>query len=160
MSYAVPCENGCVTGVAAGHYAVEQVDSPCHRLNNVGRRSDTHQIAYLIFRHYWLNNVYNVIHNIGRFTDGKSTDSIAVQIKLCYLLHMRGTKVVVSTALIYSEKQLLLVNGIVQGVQTLHFVLAAVKPSYGTFTGTLCVIMLCGIFHTFIERHSNGRAKV
>ena len=109
---AVPSEYSCVTCISAGHYAVEKVYSPCHALDDVGGSSHAHKVAYLIFGHYGAEDIKDMIHLLSRLAHCKAAHSVAVHIKLCYLFHMAQSQVIENRALIYSEKQLVLVDGI------------------------------------------------
>ena len=73
---------------------------------------------------------------------------------------MLNADIVVGAALIYSEKELLLVDGLRQGIQPCHFVLAALEPSCGALNGALYVVPRSGVLYALVERHRNGGGKV
>ena len=105
-------------------------------------------------RHIRLNYVDYAVHFLSGFTDCKSADSVAVKVKLCDILHVLDTKVIVGGALIYAEKKLILIDGIREAVESCHFLLAANEPSCGALNGSRNVLVRGGVLDTFIESHS------
>ena len=62
---AVPGEEVAVTGIAAGHDAVEEVDTQVNSLKDVAGRADAHEIAGLVHRHVGLDSVDDAVHILG-----------------------------------------------------------------------------------------------
>ena len=76
----VPGKEVTVTGIAAGHNAIEEIHAAVDSFNNITGRSDPHQIAWLLLRHMRLDYVDDVVHNLGLLTDGKTADGVTVQV--------------------------------------------------------------------------------
>ena len=160
MKNAVPCEYGAVTCISAWHNTVEHIHSPSNTFDDVRRRSNAHQVARLIDWHMQLDFINNVIHDLCRLSYCQSADCIAVQPQLCDFLHMRNTNCIVCSALVDAEQHLMRIDRSFQTVQTLHFFLTANQPASGSGTGIFHIIQRCRVFHAFIKRHGNGRAKI
>ena len=75
-------EQMTVTRVAGRHNAVEEINAASDAFNDVARRTDTHQVARLMLGRMRQNNIENMVHDLGAFTDGKTADGITRQIQL------------------------------------------------------------------------------
>ena len=146
--------------VAAGHHAIEKVNTAVHRFQNVKGGTDTHQVTRLILWHMGLYRIDNTVHLLGFLTHGKAADRIAVKIKRGDLFHVIDTQILINTTLIDAKQHLLLVYGIRQCVQAFHFRLAAHQPAVGTLDGLLHIFVGRGVFNALVKRHCDGGSKV
>ena len=149
-----------VPRVAAGHYAVEQVNSSRDRFKNIRRGSHAHKVADFVLRRVGLDLFDNLVHNLGRLAHGKSADCVAVKVKLCNLLHMINAQILVCTALINAEKHLLPVDCTLERVKVAHTLLAPFQPARCAVYAVLCISVGGGVLNTFVKRHSDCRAEV
>ena len=94
-----------VTGIAAGHNAIEKVDTARNALEDISGSSDSHEIARLIGGHIRLNCRNYAVHILLRLSDGKTAYRVAVKVERGYALHMLYTQVIKGAALIYAEEQ-------------------------------------------------------
>ena len=99
-----------MTGVTAGHYAVEEINSAIYSLNDILRCADAHKVSWLVLGHIGLYGFDNVIHHVCALTNGKTADSVAVTLDLANSLHILYTKILVSTALVDTKEHLTWVN--------------------------------------------------
>ena len=76
---AVVREQMTVTRVACRHNAVEEINAASDTFNNVARRADTHQVARLMLGRMRQNNIENMVHDLGAFTDGKTAEEVLTQ---------------------------------------------------------------------------------
>ena len=56
-----------------------------------------------------LYRVDDAVHLLCLLTDGKSADGVTVEVKLCDLVHMLNSKILIRSALIYTEEHLIFV---------------------------------------------------
>lgn len=145
-----------VAGIAAGHDAVEKVDSARNTLENISRSADAHEIARLIGGHIRLNSRNYAVHILFRLADGKSAYGVAVEIESGYTLHMLYTQVIKGAALIYAEEQLIFIYRIGQRIEAFHLRLAALKPTRRACAGLLGILIFAG----FSTHSSNAIAIV
>ena len=157
---AVMREQMTVTRVAGRHNAVEEINAASDTFNNVARCADTHQVARLMLGRMRQNNIENMVHDLGAFTDGKTANGITRQIQLRNCLHMLDTQVVISAALIDTEQQLVRVYRIRKRVQTVKLGFTAFEPARGTVNGVFNILTRRGVLDTLVERHRNVRAEV
>ena len=148
-------EQMTVTRVAGRHNAVEEINAASDTFNNVARCADTHQVARLMLGRMRQNNIENMVHDLGAFTDGKTADGITRQIQLRNCLHMLDTQVVISAALIDTEQQLVRVYRIRKRVQTVKLGFTAFEPARGTVNGVFNILTRRRILDTLVERHRN-----
>ena len=71
-----------VTAVSARIDAVEEIHAAVHRLQDIRRRADSHQIDWPVLRKLRHHMIQNIIHLLMCFTDRQSTDRVAVKIQL------------------------------------------------------------------------------
>ena len=153
-------EDRRVAGIAARHHAVKEVDAPRRRFDDILRRTDAHEIADLLLRHMRLDVLDDIIHHLGRLTDGQSADRIAVHIELRDLVHMRDAEIGEGAALIDAEQELMRIDRPILRIEPCHFGLAALQPARSALAAFLCVFIRRGILHAFIECHCDGRAEM
>ena len=65
--------------VAGRHHAVEEIHAAVHRLDDVPRRSDAHEIARLILRHIFLNRRNGIVHFRGGLPYRESADFLHIK---------------------------------------------------------------------------------
>ena len=87
IDYTAHSEKMSVTCVAAGHNAIEKVDTARNTLEDISGSSDSHEIARLIGGHIRLNSRNYAVHILFRLADGKSAYGVAVEIESGYTLH-------------------------------------------------------------------------
>ena len=68
--------------------------------------------------------------------------------------------IVIGAALIYSEKELIGINGILQRIKTLHFGYTTLQPACCTLAGFLGIAPRRRILHALIKSHGYSRAEV
>jgi hypothetical protein len=64
-----------------GHDAVEHVDAPAHRLDDVVRGAHPHEIAGLFLRHVRLDRLDHAQHHVLGLADGEPADGIPFQVQ-------------------------------------------------------------------------------
>ena len=101
-----------------------------------------------------------MVHHVSRLAHCKSADSVAVKVKLAYLLHMLDSQVVISTALVDAKKHLVLVYRAVEGVEPLHFRHTAFEPACRSLAGGFGVVVLRRVFNALVKSHCDSRSKV
>ena len=149
-----------MAGISGGHNAVKEVNASGDTFNDIGGRTDAHEITRLILGHMGFDRLDDLIHDLGAFADSQTADGITGQVKLCDLLHMPDANLLISAALIDAPKLLGGIDGIRQGVQAGILCFAPQEPTVGSFRGGFYVIVRRGIFHAFIERHANIGTEV
>ena len=149
-----------VAGVSAGHNTVEKVHPQTDCLQNISGGTNTHQIPGLFCRHIGLDRGNDPVHLLLRLAHSKAADGVSVQVQLADLLHMADPQVGKGATLIDSEQKLVGINGIREGLQSLHLLLAANQPAGGPLAGSLGVFPGGGIGHAFVKGHGNGGAEV
>src|SRR5262249_58757199 len=77
---AAPREGHAVTSVARRQNAIEHVNTARHRLDEIMRRADTHQITRALIGKHWRRFGDDPEHHLLRFADGKAADRVAVKI--------------------------------------------------------------------------------
>ena len=150
----------CVSGIACRHDAIEKIDAAVHRLQNVFRGADAHEIPRLVLRHIRLDALDDAVHSLRRLADRQSADGITVEIQLGNILHMGDAQIVEGAALVDAEKHLFWVHRVRQTVQAGKLLLTAVEPAGGSLARRLGIGIGGGVFHTFVKRHCDGRAEV
>ena len=160
MADAFPGKDGAMSCITGGHDAVEHIDASCDGLDDIGRGTHAHEVAGLMDGHMGYDNIEDVVHILGRFTDGKTADGIAIEVHFGDFLHMLDTELIECTALIDAEEQLILIDGIGEAVEPLHFVLTAFEPAHGACAGTCGIVIGSGILNAFIECHGDGRTEI
>ena len=129
---AVPGKEISVPRVSARHDAIKEVDAAAYRLEKVLGRSDTHQIARLVFGHMRFDRFDDVVHHLGFLPDGKTADGIAREIKLGRALHAFNTQILIGPPLPDAKEELIRVDGSLLAVETLELCLASCEPAKGT----------------------------
>ena len=100
------------------------------------------------------------IHLVRLLADGETAYGIPGQIELGYPIHMVDAQILIGRALIYTEQQLLGVDGLGQGAQPLHLRLAADEPTVCAVAGALYIVVRRGIFDAFVKRHGDGGGEI
>ena len=75
-----------IAGVTSRHDAVEHVHAMAHRLKNIDRTPDTHQITRLILGQAWRHVLQNPYAVLLRLTNRQTTQGIAIKTNLKQLL--------------------------------------------------------------------------
>ena len=101
-----------------------------------------------------------MVHLLVCLADRKSADRIAVQIQLGNPLCMVDPDVRVDGSLVDAEQHLVTVHGILQPIEALHLVLAALQPACRPCHGILHIFPLGKRRRAFIECHRDGGPKV
>lgn len=117
------CHAGALSRISRGKNAVRHVDASFHGLKEEIRRSHTHKVAWLIFRHKVRGVVQYVAHGIQGLADGKPAYGIAGKIHGHQLLGTSSSKVLVHASLDDAEEVLPLLVVVVN--------LAALGPATG-----------------------------
>ena len=157
---AAPGVQVAVAGVAAGHNAVEQVHAAGNGFDDVAGCADAHQVADLILGHVRLHLADHLIHHIGGLAHCQAADGIAIEVHLGDLLHMLDPQVGKGAALVDAKQKLVRVDGSALVLQAGHLRFAAGQPADGAVAACLGIIVLCGVLHTLIKGHGDGRAQV
>ena len=95
VHYAAPGKDRGMTCIAAGHYAVKHIHPTGNCLDYIRRRSHSHEITGLIYRHKRLNCLDYAIHILCRLADCKTAYSIAVKVESGYLFHVPYAYIVI-----------------------------------------------------------------
>ena len=149
-----------VAAVAGRINTVKEVNAALHSLQNIGRRSDSHEIGRLVHRKIRHGLIQHMVHLLMCLADRKSADRIAVQIHLGNPLCMVDPDVRVDGSLVDAEQHLVTVHGILQTVEALHLILAALQPARRPCHGILHIFPLGKRRRTFIERHGDRGAEI
>src|SRR5699024_7168281 len=80
------CIYMAMPSVTAWIYTVEEIHSSGDGLQDIGRRSHSHQISRLIHREIWNHTVQDPVHFLVGLPYSQSADGIAIQIQLGDLL--------------------------------------------------------------------------
>ena len=112
IDLALPCEEIAVACVTAGHYAIEEINASADSLDDIEGGADAHEVSCLILGHIGLYRVDNAVHILGRLADCKTADGVAVEVEGSYLLHIFDAEILIGSALVDSEKELMGINGI------------------------------------------------
>ena len=70
-----------VPACAGRHHAIEHVDPAAHRLDDIVRRADAHEIARLRLRQVRFDRFDHAQHDILRFADRQPADRVALQVE-------------------------------------------------------------------------------
>src|SRR3989338_4971533 len=92
-------KEGSVTGIASRHNAVEHINTTFDVLNQIFRRSNPHEIAWLISGHQWGSVFNRIVHEIVRFTDRETSDSKYVIIHRAEFFSRLSTEIKVRSPL-------------------------------------------------------------
>ncbi len=160
VDHALRREDVSVTGVAAGHDAVEEINPAVNGFEDIDRRADAHQITWLVLGHEFFHRFDDVIHDLGWFAHRQTADGVAAEVKLRDFLHILHADILVGAALVDAKEHLLSVDGAVQRVEPVHFRLAAFEPANGAVRAFFDIVVGRGIFHAFIKGHRDGGGKV
>ena len=82
---------------------VEEIHAPVHRLQDIGRCSDAHQIGRLILRKIRHRLIQNPVHLLVALAHGQASQRISVEIHGGDGLRMSDTDIFIRTALVDSE---------------------------------------------------------
>lgn len=157
---AVPGEELGVAGVPGGHDTVEEIHAPGHALDDVGGRSDTHEIPGLVRRHIGLHSLDDIVHGLGGLPHRQAADGVAVTVQLGDLLHVPDPQIGIGAALIDAEEHLMGVHRVGQGVEPVVLSLAPLQPAEGTLTRGLYILIGGRVFDALIKGHGDVRAQI
>ena len=131
--------------------AVEHIDPVPYPREEVVRRADPHEIAWLVGGKQPHRIGEDLLHQLVRLTDTQASDGIARQIQRRHLGGVPCTQVAVHTALHNAKKALSLCIR--------HCVTAAQEPPLRALRGCLGIGVVGRIRNTLVERHDNIRAE-
>ena len=77
IDYAAHGEKMSVAGIAAGHNAIEKIDTARNTLEDISRSADAHKIARFIGGHIRLDSRNYAVHILLRLSDGKTAYGVA-----------------------------------------------------------------------------------
>src|SRR5262249_39620079 len=97
-------EDLTVSGIARRHYAIEHIHAARHRLDQVFRRSHSHQVSGLVGGNLCRNKLCNVIHLLLLFADAEPPDGVALKPDLDQVIEAFGSQVFEDASLIDAEK--------------------------------------------------------
>lgn len=105
-----------MTAISCRVNTVEEIDAAVHRLKDVRRGSDAHQVSRFLFREMRNHRIEDTVHLLVTLTDRKSADRVAVAVHLRDRIRMRDPDILEGSALIDAEQKLFLIDGIRQGI--------------------------------------------
>ena len=143
-----------VAPVAGGHDAIEHVDAPLDRLQDIDGRADTHQVARLVFGQYLVDDLDHLVHLFGRLTYGEAADRVPVGPFAGHLLGRLDTKILVDTTLHDGEEALRIAIFGIRLVETLE---ATVEPALRQAQRLLRVVVVGVARATLVEGHDDVR---
>src|SRR5215471_13092099 len=92
-----------VPGITSGHYAVEHVNPVLNCLNDVLRRSYSHQVPRMTGGHQWRNVRYYAEHRLLVLADRQPPNAVPVKSDIKQALEAFLAQVGVNATLVYSE---------------------------------------------------------
>ena len=149
-----------VTSVSARIYTVKEIHTTVYSLQNICRRTNTHQVSWFVFRKMRNCHIQNVIHLLMTLANRKSANRISVQVHLTDTLCMIDTDIIKNSTLIDTKKHLIFIDGIFQAVQTLHLFLATLQPACGTVYRRLYITSVRQRRWALIKGHGNSRSQI
>ena len=144
-----------VAPVAGRHDAIEHVDAPLNRLQDIDGRTDTHQVARLVFGQHLVDDLDHLVHLFGRLTYGEAADRVPVGPFAGHVLGRLDTKILVDTTLHDGEEALRIAIFGLRLVETLE---ATVEPALRQAQRLLCVVVVGVARATLVEGHDDVRA--
>ena len=114
-----------VAAVSGRIHTVKEVHTALHRLQNVLRRPDAHQVSRLFARQLRHHGVQNAVHLLGALADRQAADRIAVEIQFAYLSRVTYAHILENTALVDAEQELLRIHAVRLSIEPRHFRFAA-----------------------------------
>ncbi len=123
--------------------------------DDILRSSDSHEITGLVLRHIRFDRFDDAVHLICLFTDCETADGIAVAVHLNDLLHVFDAEILIGTALIDPEKELMRIERTFLFRKVSKFGLAAQQPARRPVARTLRVTILGWVFDAFVKRHGD-----
>ena len=154
--FTLPGEEVTVTGVTAGHNAVEEIYPSVYCFNDVLGCSYTHKIPGLVLGHIGFNGFDNVVHYVSLLAYGETAYGIAVAPHLFNFLHILNTEVLVGAALVNAEKKLVGVNRSLLCIKSVKFCAATLQPANGALLRCFNVVIGRRVLHAFVKSHSYG----
>ncbi len=146
--------------VSRRHHAVEEINAPCHRFNDIAGRTDAHEIPRFLLRRIIRQHIQNVIHRLRRLAHRKAANGNARHRHIPKLLHVPDPKIVVGAALVDTKEYLTGIHRIRQLIQPVQLLDAPFQPPLSPFHGILHVLSGGRILHAFVKGHGNIRAKI
>ena len=75
-----------VATIAGGHHAIKHIYTSVYAFEYIGRRTHTHQVSRLVGGEYVVDNLYHLIHLLGRLAYSQSSYGIAICTQVGYKL--------------------------------------------------------------------------
>ena len=149
-----------VTAVSGRIHAVKEVHASVHRLQNIGRRSHAHQVRRLVFRQIRHRLIQNPVHLLVALANRQTAKGIPVQIHGRDGLRVGNPDILERTALVDAKQQLVLVDGVRQGVESCHLRPAPLQPSGGSVHGSLHILSRGRMRRALVKGHGNGGSQI
>src|SRR5712692_5025376 len=154
--YTVFGKDHSVRTVTRRQYTIKQIDSSFNTFQQILGSSNPHEITGSICRKNIRTYLRHLVHLLCRLSDGKSSDSISIKIKLHYSLRTLFSFLRKNASLDNSEKRLCI---------TVHLYgffespFTSFSPLDCTFLSLLDVSKVAGIGYTFVQNHHNIRSQ-
>src|SRR3546814_19316342 len=92
-----------VARIARRHYAIEHVDTACHRLHQIARCADAHQIVRTVLRQLGADRVAHFDSLVFGLTERQTADRVSREADLAQLRQRRPTKLLMHPALVAAD---------------------------------------------------------
>ena len=149
-----------MSSVSGRIYTVKKINAALYRFQNIGRRTDPHQINWFFYGQIRYRFFNHMIHLLMALSYRKAAQRISVQIKFGNPLRMCYSDIVENSPLIDTEQHLMWIDRIYQPVQSAHLFFTAFQPPRRAFHRVLNITSVRHAGRTFIKRHRNRRSQI
>ena len=145
-------EQVAVARIAGRHHTVEHVDAGLHRIDQILRRADAHQIARLPRRQVRRSVRQDARHVFLRFANREAADGHAVETDLVQPGQRLVTQVFVHAALNDAEQRIAVLKSVV-------LVTRALCPAHRQTHRLCCLVPGGRVGRAFVENHHDVRVQ-
>jgi len=141
-----------VAAIAAGHHAVELIDAEGDGLEDVLGGTDTHEVAGAVGGEDAVDELYHLVHHLGRFAHGQAANGIALGILGGDVLGALRAQVAVGATLHDGVEGLVVAVAGLCLAEALH---AAIEPVMGEGEALAGIVVGRRAWGTFVEGHDD-----